>query len=81
MSNDNFQVNKQFANFKGKNVLIGLKNWEELEGKIIAIDNFLNVVLDDGNGLKVIKGGKIAFISIKEAMIFRHKIQQIKEDE
>ncbi|MDO5820486.1 MAG: LSM domain protein [Methanobrevibacter sp.] len=66
MSNDNFQVNKQFANFKGKNVLIGLKNWEELEGKIIAIDNFLNVVLDDGNGLKVIKGGKIAFISIKE---------------
>ena len=67
MSNDNFQVNKQFANFKGKNVLIGLKNWEELEGKIIAIDNFLNVVLDDGNGLKVIKGGKIAFISIKEA--------------
>ena len=56
MSNDNFQVNKQFANFKGKNVL----------GKIIAIDNFLNVVLDDGNGLKVIKGGKIAFISIKE---------------
>ena len=66
MSNDNFQVNKQFANFKGKNVLIGLKNWEELEGNIIAIDNFLNVVLDDGNGLKVIKGGKIAFISIKE---------------
>ena len=66
MSNDNFQVNKQFANFKGKNVLIGLKNWEELEGKIIAIDNFLNVVLDDGNGLNVIKGGKIAFISIKE---------------
>lgn len=66
MSNDNFQVNKQFANFKGKNVLIGLKNWEELEGKIIAIDNFLNVVLDDGNGLKVIKGGKIAFISIKD---------------
>ena len=66
MSNDNFQVNKQFANFKGKNVLMGLKNWEELEGKIIAIDNFLNVVLDDGNDLKVIKGGKIAFISIKE---------------
>ncbi len=66
MSNDNFQVNKQFANFKGKDVLIGLKNWEELEGNIIAIDNFLNVVLDDGNGLKVIKGGKIAFISIKE---------------
>ena len=53
---DNFQVNKQFAKFKGKDVLIGLKNWEEVEGKI----------LDDGEGLKVIKGGKIAFISIQE---------------
>ena len=61
---DNFQVNKQFARFKGKDVLIGLKNWEEVEGKIITIDNFLN--LDDGEGLKVIKGGKIAFISIQE---------------
>ena len=59
---DNFQVNKQFAKFKGKDVLIGLKN----EGKIITIDNFLNLVLDDGEGLKVIKGGKIAFISIQE---------------
>ena len=46
---DNFQVNKQFARFKGKDVLIGL-----------------NLVLDDGEGLKVIKGGKIAFISIQE---------------
>ena len=60
---DNFQVNKQFARFKGKDVLIG---WEEVEGKIITIDNFLNLVLDDGEGLKVIKGGKIAFISIQE---------------
>ena len=51
---DNFQVNKQFAKL------------EEVEGKIITIDNFLNLVLDDGEGLKVIKGGKIAFISIKE---------------
>ena len=48
---DNFQVNKQFARFKGKDV---------------TIDNFLNLVLDDGEGLKVIKGGKIAFISIQE---------------
>jgi len=65
-NNSNFQVNKQFADFKGENVLIGLKNWEELEGKIIAIDNFLNTVIEVDNGLKVLKGGKIAFISVKE---------------
>jgi len=65
-NNNNFQVNKQFADFKGKDVLVGLKNWEEIEGKIIAIDNFLNTVLEAGDGLKVLKGGKIAFISIRE---------------
>lgn len=64
--NDNFQVNKQFAKFKGKDVIVGLKNWEEVEGKVVTLDNFLNLVLDDGEGLRVIKGGKIAFISVKE---------------
>jgi small nuclear ribonucleoprotein (snRNP)-like protein len=63
--NDNFRVNTQFLEFKDKNVLIGLKNWEEIEGKIVAIDNFLNTVLEFEGNTKVIKGGKIAFISIK----------------
>ena len=53
-------------NIKGKDVIVGLKNWEEIEGKVVTLDNFLNLVLDDGEGLRVIKGGKIAFISIKE---------------
>ena len=66
MNDDNFQVNKQFAQFKGKDVIIGLKNWEECEGKIITIDNFLNTVVEVENNLRVIKGGKIAFISIKQ---------------
>ena len=65
-NNNNFQVNKQFALFKDKDVIIGLKNWEEFEGKIVAIDNFLNTVLEIDEKLKVIKGGKVAFISIKE---------------
>ena len=64
--NNNFQVHKQFADFRGKDVLIGLKNWEEFEGKVVAIDNFLNTVLETDNGLRVVKGGKVAFISMKE---------------
>ncbi|MGL6298873.1 MAG: LSM domain-containing protein [Methanobacteriaceae archaeon] len=63
---NNFQVNKQFAQFKDKEVLISLKNSEEYEGKIIAIDNFLNVVLEVENNLKVIKGGNLKFIALKE---------------
>ena len=66
MQSNNFQVNDQFLRFKNKEVLIGLKNWEEVEGEIIAIDNFLNTVLKEKDTLRVIKGGKIAFISIKE---------------
>ena len=66
MENNNFQVNKQFALFKDKDVIIGLKNWDEFEGKLLTIDNFLNTVLEIDNKLKVIKGGKVAFISIKE---------------
>ncbi len=65
MANNNFQVNKDFIQFKGKNVLIGLKNTEEYSGKVISIDNFLNTVLEVEDGIKVIKGGKITFISIQ----------------
>lgn len=66
MDDQKFQVNRQFAQFKGKDVLIGLKNWEEIEGNIIAIDNYLNTVIQSDEGMNVIKGGKIAFISLKE---------------
>ncbi|MDR3063563.1 MAG: LSM domain protein [Methanobrevibacter sp.] len=61
-----YQINQQFLRFKGKDVIIGLKNLEEIEGNIIAIDNYLNTVLETDNGLNVIKGGKIAFISEKQ---------------
>lgn len=66
MPNNNLQVNKDFIQFKGKNVLIGLKNKEEYSGKVLAIDNFLNTVLEVENSVEVIKGGKILFISINE---------------
>ena len=43
MAND-FQVNRQFAKFKGKDVLIGLKNWEELEKQGFTVTEY-----KDGN--------------------------------
>lgn len=66
MDNNEFQVNKQFAEFKGKDVIVSLKNKDEYEGNIVTIDNFQNVVLETENGLRVIKGGNITFISMKE---------------
>ena len=58
--------NQNLEEFKGKNVIIGLKNGEELEGKLIAIDSFINPVLEKDGELRSIKGGKVVFISIKE---------------
>jgi small nuclear ribonucleoprotein (snRNP)-like protein len=63
---NDFQVNKQFLRFKNKQVLISLKNREEDEGKIIALDNYLNTVLEKEDGIKFITGSKISFIALKK---------------
>jgi small nuclear ribonucleoprotein (snRNP)-like protein len=62
-----FQVNKQFLRFKDKDVVISLKNREEDEGKVLTLDNYLNTVIETENGIKFIKGSKIAFMSIKDS--------------
>ena len=64
MSDDN--VNKLFTQFKNKYVSVDLRGDYQTEGKVIAIDNYLNLVLENDNGLEAIKGGNIIFISLKE---------------
>lgn len=64
MKTEEFQVNEQFARFKGKNVLVSLRNKDEYSGLIITIDNLLNVVLETDDGIRVLKGREIAFISV-----------------
>lgn len=64
MSEDN--VNKLFTQFKNKYVSVYLRGDYQTEGKVIAIDNYLNVVLENENGIETLKGGNIIFISLKE---------------
>ena len=64
MSEDN--VNKLFTQFKNKYVSVDLRGDYQTEGKVIAIDKYLNLVLENDNGLETIKGGTIIFISLKE---------------
>ena len=66
MSFDKDNVNKLFAQFKDKYVTVDLRGDYQTEGTIIAIDNYLNLVLENENGLETIKGGNIIFISLKE---------------
>jgi small nuclear ribonucleoprotein (snRNP)-like protein len=64
MSEDN--VNKLFTQFKNKYVSVDLRRDYQTEGKVIAIDNYLNLVLENENGIETLKGGNIIFISLKE---------------
>ena len=63
---DKDQVNKLFRQFKNKNVIVELRDNNQAEGKIIAIDNYLNIVLENGNGIETLKGGNIVYISLNE---------------
>lgn len=63
---DKEQVNKLFRQFKNKNVTVELRDNNHAEGKVIAIDNYLNIVLENENGIETLKGGNIVYISLKE---------------
>ena len=59
-------VNKLFTQFKNKYVSVDLRGDYQTEGKVIAIDNYLNIVLENENGIETLKGGNIIFVSLKE---------------
>ena len=63
---DKDQVNRLFNQFKNKNVTVELRDNNQAEGKIIAIDNYLNIVLENENGIETLKGGNIVYVSLKE---------------
>ena len=63
---DKDQVNRLFNQFKNKNVTVELRDNNQTEGKIIAIDNYLNIVIENENGIETLKGGNIVFVSLNE---------------
>lgn len=64
--NNNDEINKLFLQFKGKNVSVYLRDDNRSEGKVIAVDNYLNLVLETENGLETIKGGNVVLVSLKD---------------
>ena len=63
---DKDQVNRLFNQFKNKNVTVELRDNNQAEGKVIAIDNYLNIVIENENGIETLKGGNIVFVSLNE---------------
>ena len=67
MENREFEVNEQFLAFKGKKVLVGLRNDVEVIGTLIAIDNYLNSIIEEQDGkILSLKGGEVNYIVLEE---------------
>ncbi|WP_178650152.1 LSM domain-containing protein [uncultured Methanobrevibacter sp.] len=67
MENREFEVNEQFLAFKGKKVLVGLRNDVEVIGTLIAIDNYLNSIIEEQDGkIQSLKGGEVNYIVLEE---------------
>lgn len=64
--NDNDEVNELFTQFKGKEVCVDLRDNNHSEGKVVAVDNYLNLVLETEEGLETIKGGNVILVSLKD---------------
>ncbi len=57
-------LHRQLKQFQKKDVNILQKNNETKEGKLLAIDNYLNVAIETSSGLEFIKGTKILYIQL-----------------
>lgn len=57
-------LHRQLKQFQNKNVQVLQKNDESKEGKLLAIDNYLNVAIETSVGLEFIKGTKILYIQL-----------------
>ncbi len=56
---EKFKINKQFLQFKGKNVIVVLIDQSKYKGKLISIDNYFNIILEQNKNLLTLKGGKV----------------------
>lgn len=57
-------LHRQLVQFKNKDVQIMQKNDETKEGKILAIDNYLNVAIETSEGIEFIKGTRLLYIRL-----------------
>ncbi|HEX3012999.1 MAG TPA: LSM domain-containing protein [Methanobacterium sp.] len=57
-------LHRQLKQFQNKDVQILQKDNETKEGRLLAIDNYLNVAIETSIGLEFIKGTKILYIQL-----------------
>ena len=58
-------LHRQLKQFQNKDVNILQKDTETKEGRLLAIDNYLNIAIETESGMEFIKGTKILYIQLK----------------
>jgi len=58
-------LHRQLKQFQNKDVNVLQKDTETKEGRLLAIDNYLNVTLETERGMEFIKGTKILYVQLK----------------
>ena len=58
-------LHRQLKQFQNKDVNVLQKDTETKEGRLLAIDNYLNVAIETESGMEFIKGTKILYIQLK----------------
>jgi small nuclear ribonucleoprotein (snRNP)-like protein len=58
-------LHRQLKQFQNKNVNVLQKDSETKEGRLLAIDNYLNVAIETERGMEFIKGTRILYIQLK----------------
>ena len=57
-------LHRQLKQFQNKDVQILQKNDATKEGRLLAIDNYLNVAIETSVGMEFVKGTKILYIQL-----------------
>ena len=64
--NNTDDIHTLFLHFNGKNVSVDLREQNIIKKKKIAVDNYINLVIENENGLETIKGGNVVLVSLKD---------------
>lgn len=57
-------LHRQLKQFQNKDVQVLQKDDETKEGRLLAIDNYLNVAIETSVGIEFVKGTKILYIQL-----------------